>query len=97
VCGITGYTHRGREFRQSAIKEATKTLVHRGPDQQGTYESVCVSIGAVRLQVIDLAAGCQPFFSDDRKTVLAFNGEIYNYRKLRKELEQMGSRFFDSE
>jgi asparagine synthase (glutamine-hydrolysing) len=93
VCGITGYTHRGREFRQSAIKEATNTLVHRGPDQQGTYESVCVSIGAVRLQVIDLAAGCQPFFSDDRKTVLAFNGEIYNYRELRKELGQMGHVF----
>jgi asparagine synthase (glutamine-hydrolysing) len=93
VCGITGYTHRGRVFNPSAIKEATKTLIHRGPDQQGSYESVCVSLGAVRLKIIDLAAGAQPFFSDDRKTVLVFNGEIYNYRELRKELQRLGHAF----
>jgi asparagine synthase (glutamine-hydrolysing) len=80
-------------FSPSAIKEATDTLIHRGPDQQGSYESVCVSLGAVRLKIIDLAAGAQPFFSDDRKTVLVFNGEIYNYRELRKELQRLGHAF----
>jgi asparagine synthase (glutamine-hydrolysing) len=93
VCGITGYTHRGRVFSPSAIKEATDTLIHRGPDQQGTYESADVSLGAVRLKIIDLAAGAQPFFSDDRKTVLVFNGEIYNYRELRKKLQKLGHVF----
>jgi asparagine synthase (glutamine-hydrolysing) len=93
VCGISGYTHRGRVFNSSAIKKATDTLIHRGPDQQGTYESECVSLGAVRLKVIDLEAGAQPFFSDDRKIVLVFNGEIYNYRELRQELQSLGHHF----
>ena len=66
--------------------EATNTLIHRGPDQQGTYESVDVSLGAVRLKIIDLSAGAQRLFSNDRRTVLVFNGEIYNYLELRKEL-----------
>jgi asparagine synthase (glutamine-hydrolysing) len=93
VCGISGYTHRGRAFDPSAIKEATNCLIHRGPDQQGTFESACVSLGAVRLKIIDLSAGAQPFFSEDRKTVLVFNGEIYNYRELRKELQGLGHSF----
>jgi asparagine synthase (glutamine-hydrolysing) len=93
VCGISGYTHRGRAVPPSAIKEATDCLIHRGPDQQGTYETDNVSLGAVRLKIIDLEAGAQPFFSDDRKTVLVFNGEIYNYRELRKELEGLGHSF----
>jgi asparagine synthase (glutamine-hydrolysing) len=93
VCGITGYTHRGRVFSPSAIREATSTLIHRGPDQQGTHETADISLGAVRLKVIDLAAGAQPFFSEDRKTVLVFNGEIYNYRELRRELKELGHAF----
>ena len=93
MCGITGYTHRARSFNPSFIKEAIDCLIHRGPDQQGTYESESVSLGAVRLKIIDLEAGAQPFFSDDRKTVLVFNGEIYNYRELRKELEDLGHAF----
>ena len=93
MCGITGYTHRGRVFSPSAIKEATSTLIHRGPDQQGTHETADISLGAVRLKIIDLAAGSQPFFSEDRKTVLVFNGEIYNYRELRRELKELGHAF----
>lgn len=93
MCGISGYTHRGRVFNPSAIKESTDRLIHRGPDQQGTYESPDVSMGAVRLKIIDLAAGAQPFFSEDRKTVLVFNGEIYNYRELRAELQELGHSF----
>lgn len=93
VCGITGYTHRGRAVPSAAIKQATDCLIHRGPDQQGTYESAEVSLGAVRLKIIDLSTGAQPFFSDDRKTVLVYNGEIYNYRELRKELQGLGHSF----
>ena len=93
MCGISGYTHRGRAVPPSAIKEATDCLIHRGPDQQGTYETDHVSLGAVRLKIIDLEAGAQPFFSEDRKTVLVFNGEIYNYRELRKELQGLGHSF----
>jgi asparagine synthase (glutamine-hydrolysing) len=93
VCGISGYTHLGRAVSPRAIKEATKCLVHRGPDQQGTYENSDVSLGAVRLKIIDLTTGAQPFFSDDLKTVLVYNGEIYNYRELRRELQSLGHTF----
>jgi asparagine synthase (glutamine-hydrolysing) len=94
VCGISGYTHRSGAFSRFAIEEATKSLVHRGPDQQGTYESKCVSLGAVRLKILDLSAGGQPLVSEDGRLVLVFNGEIYNYRELRIELERYGHSFF---
>jgi len=75
------------------IHSATYSLVHRGPDQRGTYESTDISLGAVRLKIIDLQAGDQPMLSDDGDTVLVFNGEIYNHAELREELEGLGHRF----
>ena len=93
VCGISGYTHRGRVVDPTAIRLATDCLIHRGPDQQGTHESACISLGAVRLKIIDLEAGAQPIFSEDGNTVLVFNGEIYNHAELRSELAALGHRF----
>ena len=93
MCGITGYTHRDGVFAHERIREATDSLIHRGPDQQGTYESESISLGAVRLKIIDLQTGGQPMISDDGDTVLVFNGEIYNYRELRRELESRGDKF----
>jgi asparagine synthase (glutamine-hydrolysing) len=75
------------------MREATGSLIHRGPDQQGVFESEHVSLGAVRLKIIDLLAGEQPMFSEDGKTVVILNGEIYNHRELRTELEAAGHRF----
>jgi asparagine synthase (glutamine-hydrolysing) len=93
LCGITGFTHRDGVSDPARIRTATDSLNHRGPDQQGTYESPQVSLGAVRLKIIDLQAGDQPMFSADGNTVLVFNGEIYNYRELRLELESHGRKF----
>jgi asparagine synthase (glutamine-hydrolysing) len=93
LCGITGFTHRDGVFDRTRIRAATDSLIHRGPDQQGTYESECVSLGAVRLKIIDLHAGDQPMISEDGNTVLVFNGEIYNHRELRAELESRGEKF----
>jgi asparagine synthase (glutamine-hydrolysing) len=93
LCGITGFTHRDGAVEPSRIRAATQALIHRGPDQQGTYESEQISLGAVRLKIIDLLGGAQPMFSEDRNTVLVFNGEVYNYRELRMELEARGHRF----
>ena len=93
MCGITGFTHRDSVFDRARIRAATDSLVHRGPDQQGTYESAIVSLGAVRLKIIDLQAGDQPMISEDGNTVLVFNGEIYNHRELRAELESRGEKF----
>jgi asparagine synthase (glutamine-hydrolysing) len=67
--------------------------MHRGPDQQGVFESPSISLGAARLKIIDLDSGDQPILSDDGDTVIVFNGEIYNHGELRRQLEQRGYRF----
>ena len=93
VCGIAGYTHRGRGTDAGIAQRVTGTLLHRGPDQQGIFRSREICLSAVRLKIIDLAGGDQPLVSDDQNTVIAFNGEIYNHRALRRELEALGHRF----
>ena len=93
MCGIVGYTHKDWSPPPQRIREATDTLFHRGPDQQGVYRSSFFSAGATRLKIIDLAAGDQPILSADGDFGIAFNGEIYNYLELRNELEELGHRF----
>jgi asparagine synthase (glutamine-hydrolysing) len=93
MCGIAGYTHRSRAATPGRIEAATQSLHHRGPDQWGVHVSPEVSLGAVRLRIIDLAGGEQPIYSADRDTVIVFNGEIYNYRELREELVGLGHQF----
>ncbi len=93
MCGIAGFTHLRGGPAPDLIRNATMSLVHRGPDQQGSWESNHVSLGAVRLKIIDLAGGDQPIHSGNGDTVIVFNGEIYNFRELRKELESRGRRF----
>ena len=93
MCGIAGFTHLKKSADPDRIWEITRSLIHRGPDQQGVWESGEVSLGAVRLKIIDLERGDQPMSSDDGDTVLAFNGEIYNHMELRRDLEQAGHRF----
>ena len=93
MCGIAGYTHRQRIVDTAVMRRITASLIHRGPDQQGTFESRNVSLGAVRLKIIDLSGGDQPLKSDDGNTVVVFNGEIYNHAELRRELESRGHVF----
>ena len=68
-------------------------LIHRGPDQQGVFETGVISLGAARLKIIDLHGGDQPIVSEDAAHVIAFNGEIYNHLEVRRELESRGHRF----
>ena len=70
-----------------------ESIIHRGPNQQGVFESEAVSLGAARLKIIDIEGGDQPILSGDGDTVIVFNGEIYNHLELRRELEQRGHRF----
>jgi asparagine synthase (glutamine-hydrolysing) len=93
MCGIAGFTHAERSVDPDLIRRATTSLVHRGPDQQGVYESEHVSLGAVRLTIIDLVSGEQPMRSEDGDTVLVYNGEVYNHAELRAELQELGHRF----
>ena len=93
MCGIAGFTHRDRGPNPERIWKITRALTHRGPDRQDVWESPNVSLGAVRLKIIDLEHGDQPMVSPDGRTVLAFNGEVYNHAELRRELEAAGHKF----
>jgi asparagine synthase (glutamine-hydrolysing) len=93
VCGIAGFTHTNGRRETERIWQITRSLIHRGPDRQDVWESANVSLGAVRLKIIDLEHGDQPMVTDDGDTVLVFNGEIYNHVELRRELEALGHRF----
>ncbi|HET8548184.1 MAG TPA: asparagine synthase (glutamine-hydrolyzing) [Bryobacteraceae bacterium] len=91
MCGIAGFTHQSYRPDPAIIRGALASIRHRGPDQEGAYESDIVSLGAVRLKIIDLAGGDQPMQAGG--AVIAFNGEIYNHVELRRELEQRGHTF----
>ena len=100
MCGLTGFIDRGGQADRGAlaerISEMTDRLVHRGPDDVGTWTDpeAGVALGFRRLSIIDLSpAGHQPMVSADGRYVIAYNGEIYNYRELRQELESQGHRF----
>jgi asparagine synthase (glutamine-hydrolysing) len=93
LCGIAGFTHLRSPSDAAIVRRAVQAIVHRGPDQQDVYCSPHISLGAVRLKIIDLASGDQPIRSEDGRTVIVFNGEIYNFRELREELQARGRRF----
>src|SRR5579859_5313053 len=90
MCGIFG-------FSGPAAPELLATmgarLRHRGPDDQGTFSSPDISLGADRLSIVGVANGKQPITNEDGSLVLVFNGEIYNFQALRAELEKRGHRF----
>ena len=93
MCGIVGFTAKTWRPGPERIKQATGTLLHRGPDQQGIYQSAHCCLGATRLKIVDLSAGDQPIYSDNRDTAIVFNGEIYNHLEVRTTLESLGHCF----
>lgn len=93
MCGIAGFTTKSWSAPPERIRQATATLIHRGPDQQGVFHSTLFSLGAARLKIIDLEQGNQPILTEDGDGGIVFNGEIYNHLELRAELESLGHRF----
>lgn len=85
MCGICGYYGVGDK---RGIKEMCRKLKHRGPDEEGYYIDDNISLGNVRLSVIDLQKGRQPIYNEDETLVIVYNGEIYNFLELKKELEK---------
>lgn len=93
MCGICGYTgDTGCDGEQ--IKKMTEQMAHRGPDSSGYFEEPGIHMGFRRLAIIDLEAGEQPIYNEDKTLVLTFNGEIYNYRELREKLLARGHFFY---
>ena len=92
MCGICGFTGK-LDNREDVIKKMTEVITHRGPDSDGFFSDEVISMGFRRLSIIDLEAGHQPIYNEDKTLVLNFNGEIYNYQQLRQELIGKGHEF----
>lgn len=94
MCGLSGYIGPGAEQRRDTVTRMLETLAHRGPDDHGLWIGHEAILGHRRLSIIDPSAhGHQPMHSPDGRYVLVYNGEIYNYRELRAELEALGATF----
>jgi asparagine synthase (glutamine-hydrolysing) len=94
MCGLSGIVDFGAPPETDAVEAMAGELDHRGPDGRGSFAAPSVAFAFRRLAIIDLSeAGAQPFASEDRRLQLMHNGEIYNYRELRRELEAHGHRF----
>ena len=102
MCGIAGFAEKTptasvrREADFALVHRMCDVIRHRGPDDEGIHVEGGVGLGMRRLSIIDLSTGHQPIHSEDDSTWIVFNGEIYNYRELRQELEACGHRFYTS-
>ena len=95
MCGIVGTINfNGEPVAPALLKKMTDIISHRGPDGEGQWIDGPIGLGHRRLSIIDLsAAGHQPMLSHDERFILSYNGELYNFRELRAELEALGHRF----
>ncbi|WP_298119883.1 asparagine synthase (glutamine-hydrolyzing) [Flavobacterium sp.] len=99
MCGINGYIAKNRQPKdiiKSILEQMNHEILHRGPDEDGFFvESDTTSIGMAmrRLSIIDLSTGKQPIFTEDQQKVILFNGEIYNFKKIKSDLEKNGISF----
>lgn len=92
MCGFVGFIDE-IERKEQIIKDMADKIIHRGPDEDGYYVGEHAALGFRRLSIVDLELSHQPMYSADRKKVMVFNGEIYNYRELKAELTAQGKTF----
>jgi asparagine synthase (glutamine-hydrolysing) len=94
VCGIAGIVHGdGRPASAALVERMCAALEHRGPDSRGIHAAGPAGLGIQRLRVVDVEGGDQPIYNEDRSIAVVLNGEIYNFRELRRRLESSGHRF----
>ena len=95
MCGICGQLNfaTGERVESTTIRRMTQAIAHRGPDDEGYFVRDSIGLGFRRLSIIDLAGGHQPMFDEEQTVCVIFNGEIYNYKELRYELQQSGYQF----
>jgi len=91
ICGIIGYP--SSEPQEAIVRRTLASIFHRGPDEEGLLLAPPVAAGIRRLSIIDLPGGSQPVWNETQTLAVVFNGEIYNFRELRRELESVGHRF----
>lgn len=94
MCGFAGFFDEDANYdRGEALEDMAAAIAHRGPDGAGAFDDGRCALGFRRLAIIDLEGAAQPLFNEDGTMVLVFNGEIYNYRELRRRLESAGHIF----
>ncbi len=95
MCGIAGIFHveSSKPVDPERVRRMTDALSHRGPDGSGVWTAPGIGLGHRRLSIIDLGGGAQPMLTEDERFALTFNGEIYNFQELRRELEALGHPF----
>ncbi len=94
MCGIAGFFTTGpSELPDTVITRMTDVIQHRGPDDCGYYRDAFVALGHRRLSIVDLSAGRQPMFNENRELCVIFNGEIFNHAEIRPTLERNGHRY----
>lgn len=95
MCGIAGFIdrNRSRDDAKQLVDSMCRVIRHRGPDEQGVWLGDGAALGMRRLSIIDLSGGQQPIFNEDESVLVVFNGEIYNYRGLQRELQERGHHF----
>ncbi len=94
MCGIAGIFYRQMDLSlPKVVKKMCKAIYHRGPDDNGIYVYENFAVGMQRLSIIDLETGDQPFLSDNGRYIIVYNGELYNYMDIRKELISLGITF----
>src|SRR5919109_3109042 len=95
MCGICGQlvSEPAQGADANLLRRLNATIRHRGPDSEGYYVKGSVGLAISRLAIIDVAGGNQPIRNEDDTIIVVFNGEIYNFRELRAELENLGHRF----
>jgi asparagine synthase (glutamine-hydrolysing) len=93
MCGIAGYIGGQFPAKSEEVHQMCQAIVHRGPDDEGIYARGPAALGMRRLSIIDVAGGHQPIHNEDQTIWVVFNGEIYNFPELRRELEQKGHKF----
>src|SRR5688500_10366691 len=95
MCGIVGIAYaNSRRVERANLQKMNDAIIHRGPDDDGFYFNESVGLAMRRLAIIDLAHGQQPIHNRDRTAWIVFNGEIYNFQQLRKDLEERGHVFY---
>src|SRR5881394_1103305 len=98
MCGIAGFYDSTKSFDRSALELMTRCIAHRGPDADGFFTDDIIGLGHRRLSIIDLSAEAnQPMFSHDKRYVVVFNGEIYNYQEVAKVLQLQQHTHSDTE
>src|SRR5271163_1784088 len=94
MCGICGAIALDPKVNSEAVvRRMLAAIVHRGPDEEGFLSAPPIIVGSRRLSIVDLSGGSQPIWNEAGTLAVVFNGEIYNFRELRKELEACGHHF----